>query len=289
MAVFYTYKLWCETEQAWVYWTLDESADPPTKCPNNTAHTVDLGSRAIDSTDSDTFPVDPEGHQIITLPVSGLSGVNAVTTVNVPINASNLSKSWQLSTPANTLEILDIHIWGDLIGPLGKCYLAGGTYKCRTEAAENSALNFAVVDRDDVLGYFVYYGLTRTQMFLSDVSGTPEVDDTVTGGTSGQTARVLAVNGTTLDVTFANGPFTDGEAVTFSGGATATCDDWVEGDVLELKRPVKDEWIEGLDEGEYRPGDSSELPAGMYFRVLCFNASLSDDLRIKIKLDIATE
>lgn len=236
------------------------------------------------------FPIlDDDGRQIVSLPVSGLSGVNAVTTVNVPIGASNLTKAWQLTAPPNTTEILDIHVWNDLIGPLGKCYLAGGTYKCRTAAVENSALNFAVVDRDDVLGLFSVYGLTRTQMFLSTVVGTISVDDMVTGVTSGQVARVLAVNGTTLDVTFANGPFDDGENVTFSGGATATCDSWVEGDVLELKRPVKDEWIEGLDEGGYRPGDSSQLPAGMYFRVICFNASLTDDLRIKIKLDIATE
>lgn len=236
------------------------------------------------------YPIlNDKGEQVVSLPVSGLSGVNAVTMVNVPVDASNLSKSWQLTAPPNTTEILDIHVWNDLIGPEGKCYLAGGHYKCRTAAAEGSALNFAVVDRDDVLGLFSTYGLTRTQMFLSNVLGTPAVNDMVTGVSSGQTSRVLAVNGTTLDVTFANGPFTDGEEVTFDGGATATCDDWVEGDVLELKRPVKDEWIEGMDEGAYQPGDSSQLPAGMYFRVLCFNASLADDLRVKVKLNIATE
>ena len=154
---------------------------------------------------------------------------------------------------------------------------------------EGSAFHFALVDRDDVAGLFGMYGLTRTHILLNTVVGTIAPGEIVTGITTGQTTRVLSVNGTTLDVSYADGPFQDGESVTFSGGATAVCFDWVEGDVIELGRSVKDEWLEGLEVGEFKPGDSRELVAGLYLRVIVYNASQVDSLRVKVTLELATE
>ena len=43
------WKLYCETESAWVHWFLSEDDDAPTKCPNNEAHTITSGSASIES------------------------------------------------------------------------------------------------------------------------------------------------------------------------------------------------------------------------------------------------
>ena len=84
------------------------------------------------------------------------------------------------------------------------------------------------------------------------------------------------------DVTYHEGPFTDGEPLTFSGGATATLGTWDEGDVIELVRSVKDEWIEDYDYRDYSPGGSREIPTGLYLRIICYNAHATDNLRVKV-------
>jgi hypothetical protein len=293
----------------------------------------------------------------------GLAGLPVVTMINVPVAAANYKKSWQVTAPPNATTIKDICICDDLVGPQGRCYIVGGTYKCRTDAVEGSVLEFAMVDRDDVTGFFqltrmfltnvtgsvaaglsvvgqtsgqtagIYqvvdastldvvfssgdfsagetlkfyqgvqevgtatlamavkvYDLHRTSMVLSSVVGTIAVGDIATGATSGQTSRVLEiVDATHIEITFANGPFQDGEDVSFSGGATAHCDDWIEGDVLYLARSVDDEWIEKDDEGGFQPGDSRALVQGLYFRVVVFNASTTDNLRMRVALEMGKE
>lgn len=72
MATYYTYRLYCETETAWVEWVLPSDSSPPDKCPNNTAHTVNLASRAIVTTATDQVSVDNEGNQkVVRLPTPG--------------------------------------------------------------------------------------------------------------------------------------------------------------------------------------------------------------------------
>lgn len=235
-------------------------------------------------------PREETGAEALALQKKGLSGLPVVSTAQIPIEASNFRKSWEVTSEPETTTNMDIHVADDLVGPQGNCFLSGGLYVCRTSATKGSAIHFAVVDRDDTLGYFIYYGLSRTKMELSNVSGSIEVGQTVTGGTSGQTAKVLkVVDADTIEITFANGSFTDTEAVSFTGGATAICDDWVEGDVLELRRSVKDEWLEGYEEQEIRPGDSQQLIAGLYFRIILYNADNTNDLRVKVTLDVGVE
>jgi len=47
------WQIYCETEQAWKYWTLDADAAPPTTCPDDTAHAVNLAS--VDEVDRRTI------------------------------------------------------------------------------------------------------------------------------------------------------------------------------------------------------------------------------------------
>jgi hypothetical protein len=91
--------------------------------------------------------------------------------------------------------------------------------------------------------------------------------------------------GDSCDITFHDGPFTDGEAITFTSG-TATLGTWDEGDVIVVLTSLKDEWVEGLDVREIQPGGSKEVPEGMYFRVKLYNAHASDALRVKVSLTV---
>ena len=59
---------------------------------------------------------------------------------------------------------------------------------------------------------------------MTSVSGTFTIEDTITGGTSGETAQVKVVpSSTTIDVIIPSGTFTVGETITgSSSGATGT-------------------------------------------------------------------
>lgn len=226
-------------------------------------------------------------------------GLPAFVNLDFPEQASDMMKSWQLTTQPQSVEILDIGIMNDLVGSTGVCYLAGGEYRMRTAAAEGSALNFMVVDRDDVLGYFPYYGMSRSRLTgLTGITGTFQVGEIVIGGTSGCRAYVLGVSGTTLYITFWRwdsndrpSTFTAVETVTGqTSGAVAilAATPFTEGDVLPLKAYVKDEWVEGYDVREVRPGGSKQLPKGLYFRVVLYNAHATEALRAKVSLILAT-
>lgn len=231
--------------------------------------------------------VDETGHLVSKLYPDTSVGLPSIMVLDIPDAAVVRLKSFLVVVPALTTLIKDIFIGDDFVGVQGKCYLAGGEYRVRATnghgAAAGSALHLAIVDRDNVTGYFPYFGLTRTKLAgLTNIVGTINVGDTVTGGTSGTNAKVLSVDVDSCDVTYHDGPFTDGEALTFTGGATATLGDWDEGDVIEVVRNVKDEWIEDFDVREYHPGGSREIPAGMYLRIISYNAHTTDDLRVKV-------
>ena len=215
-------------------------------------------------------------------------GLLATSNMNVTPDSSPLDKSWEMEVAPETMGILDIWIGDDLVGQQGLCFLEGGEYYCATSAAWGSAVHFCLVDRDDTYGAFIYYGLQRTRLSgLTGIVGTIEVGEYVTGGTSGKTSRVLAVGSDWCEVTYHQGPMTDGESLTFSGGATATLGTWDEGDFLELVRNVKDDRVIGYRQRRISPGGAKVLPSGLYFRVMCYNAHVSENLLIITVLSLA--
>jgi hypothetical protein len=239
--------------------------------------------------------VDASGNQIVRLYADTSFNIPAVSVLNTPDASAGLVKSWQMTVPALTTEYYDIIIADDLIGPQGRCFLAGGEYRCRTSANEGSALHLAIVDRDNTLGLFGTYGLSKTKLTgLTNIVGTINVGDFVHGDSSGKKTKVTFVGQDYCEVLFYGGSFTNGENLTFKNsagvatGATATLGIWDEGDVIEIQRNVKDEWIEGFDQRTILPGGSKELPAGLYLRAIVHNSSLSDPLRVKIGFILAT-
>jgi hypothetical protein len=250
------------------------------------------------------LPTDTEsGHLKTTLNNRTNAGLSAVSVLDLPTGAVELVKSWQITVPPQTTKIRDIIVGGDLVGPLGKCYLAGGEYRVRTDAVEGSALHMSIVDRDNVLGAFGPYGLVRTKLTgLTGITGTISVGDTVHGDTSGAKSKVLAVGADFVEITFDSGVDAQGypiawqaaEPLTFkdaSGAtvATAVLGLWDEGDVFEVSKYVKDEWVEGKDERAVYPGGSTLIPAGLYFRVTVYNAASSGDMRVKFGFLIGLE
>jgi hypothetical protein len=224
-------------------------------------------------------------------------GMQAVQVLNLPDLSQDMVKSWQITGAALTTEIMDIYIGDDLVGATGKCYLAGGEYRCRTDVAEGSALNFQIVDRDDVLGLFTTYGLVRTKLagltaFAGGTIGDVNVGEHAHGDSSGRTAEILAKGADFLEVTFHDGPFTDAEGITIKDaagaatGVTCTLGTWDEGDVVVALTSVKDEWVEGYDVRDVHPGGSKEVPEGMYFRVKFYNNHATDAARVKVSLTV---
>lgn len=224
-------------------------------------------------------------------------GMQAVQVLNLPDLSSDYVRSWQVTAPALTTEVMDIFIGDDLVGPTGKCYLAGGEYRCRTSAVEGSSLNFEIVDRNDVLGLFGLYGMSRTKLtglhtFSGGVIGDVQVGYHASGKTSGAVAKILAVGADSFDVEFHESTFQDGEVLDIldaseaDTGIDCTCTTWDEGDVITVQRSLKDEWIEGFDVRDIHPGGSKEVPEGMYFRVKCYNADTTNPLRVKISLTV---
>jgi hypothetical protein len=260
------------------------------------------GGLIVASDNSDTDPevaYDDDGHQIVAMSGGTTQiGMQAMQVLNTPDISSDMIKSWQVTAAAQTTEIMDIYIGDDLVGSTGRCYLAGGEYRCRTDVAEGSALNFHIVDRNDVLGAFTPYGLSRTKLStLTAFAGGTLADDVnvgeyAHGDTSGAKTKILAKGADFLEVQFHETGFTDGEAVTFKDdagaatGVTCTLGTWDEGDVLEVQTSVKDEWVEGFDIRDVHPGGSKEVPEGMYFRVKFYNNHADTAARIKVSLTV---
>lgn len=223
-------------------------------------------------------------------------GIPAVSVLDLPDASSDLVKSWQITAEAQTTEILDIFIGDDLVGPQNKCYIAGGEYRCRTDAAEGSALNFEIVDRNDILGYFDFYGMSRTKLsgltFNNGTIADVQVGDVAVGGTSAARSLILAKGADFLEIQFHEALFQDGENITFerSGSPVAslecTLGSWDEGDVIVIQESVKDEWIEGYDVRDVHPGGSKEVPEGLYFRIKFFNNHATEDARVKVSLSV---
>ena len=221
-----------------------------------------------------------------------------LTVMNIPAESTFYCKSFAIEAVANAWTIHDIGIMNDLTGPLGICYFAGGLFKTRTSWPEGSELNVQIVDRDDMLGYFGYYGMSRAKLAnLTSISGTFVVGEHVKGGTSNCCAKILAVGSDYLEITHARwddttekvSNFTDGETLTGeTSGATATADTpaFTEGNALFLQHMVRDEDLEGQEESVFQPGGAEPLTEGLYMRIKMWNPAPSTVHRIKIRFEM---
>lgn len=62
--IYYKYKIFCETDNEWEYVILDQAQSAPTKCPNDTTHTVLADSVAI----IETINTDEQKVEVTSIP-----------------------------------------------------------------------------------------------------------------------------------------------------------------------------------------------------------------------------
>lgn len=224
-------------------------------------------------------------------------GLAAVQTRDLPIGCEPLVQSWKLETPPRTLGVLDVWIGGSLLGLSGKCYLKGGQYEFTREVAEDSAVHFGIVDRDDVLGVFAQYGLRRTRLYVEDASGF-QVGETISAGDA--STRVLGIGDGFLEIRH----YICTEAdlhTTIPGGALVTgalsgaqsparVDNPVEeGDLIFPKgKIVKDNYIFGMAFRNFSQeiDGSDEVPAGLYFHAMVWNEGTLNSAKAYISLTL---
>jgi hypothetical protein len=116
MPSFYRYRIFCETEQQYVYVILDQNDPVPTKCPNNTSDTVNANTVTIvEILNENSVVVKEETGQ-----TGGTFGVYATNldispnstntiTVSFPYPISSLC-TYYSTTSANTKDLLSVTI-----------------------------------------------------------------------------------------------------------------------------------------------------------------------------------
>jgi len=231
-------------------------------------------------------------------PRTGDSGHPVVTTDALPTTASNFQKSFTYTSPAGVTSIFDERINGDMAGPKGLTYLKDGEYRVRGSLDDGSSLEFAVVDRDDVLGVFALVGATVSKMEnLTAMGGGFAAGSTVRGKTSGETGVLLGVGVDSLDVRADHGNFTASEVIEQLDGngnpdgneATLSVTPVTEGSPYVVRTYVTDEWIETGDKRSVDPGGSVKLLQGLYLRTKFHNANTSGDGKVKVLFHVGKE
>lgn len=226
---------------------------------------------------------DAKGNPMVTLAPTTAVGLASVTTQDMPDSAENYRRSWMIECPATQVTIRDLCVSGDLTGATGVCLVQKWGYTV-LGGAIGSAVQVAIVDRDDLLGYFTPYGMSRSKVTISGAHGIFVVGEEIRGTTC--RTKILAVFDDHLDITFSRydandqpATFVSGETLTGqTSGATATFGAFVEGDVIYVQSFVKDESLYPNKHHEEHPGGTRSLPQGLYFRLVVYNASTTDTL-----------
>lgn len=142
----YKYKLWCETENSWVYIWKDDSENPPNKCPNDTSHTIDETKTAIEEI-CDKPKITQDGGQVVSL-TYGITPENSQW------------KGYIFQAKAGQTTFFDIQITTEI-------RLQGGYYQILNyqdigwNGLQRDYIEFSIIDKDDVLGLFSQYGLNK--------------------------------------------------------------------------------------------------------------------------------
>jgi len=233
--------------------------------------------------------MDDDGRAIVALGANTAVGLANITVQNVTDDCATYRRSWLIQCPAQTITLRDICITNDLVGPTGQCFVVGSAFACASEATIGSELQIDMIDRDDVLGYFIFYGMHRSKLAnLTSVVGAFQAGEEIRGASC--RSKVLSVGADFLEITFDRwnalghpDTFTDGETITGqTSGATAdlATPNFTEGDFLFLQRFIKDEALYGKKSHEERPGGARQVPPGLYFRCAIYNAHATDPLWI---------
>lgn len=129
----YKYRMYCETEETYVYVWLDSEDDPPSLCPNNTNHIID--SNSISIVEKNSEPAVNDSNQLIVAPT--LSNYN---------NKVLFRKSWYYNIQGGQDFIQPINFDTEIL-------LFGGEYEIVGNVHSGDFIDVTVTDDDNILGY----------------------------------------------------------------------------------------------------------------------------------------
>lgn len=135
----YNYRFWCVTEEKYVYVWRSETEDPPTLCPNNTAHEVDLTGRTITTTvGSDGVIIEGVDDEVLIPEQSKAFPDRTGYNVYVP--------GHRFVATAGQVNNFDVTYSADF-------KLQGMRFKLDGNPVDGDKIDIQIVDVDNVLGY----------------------------------------------------------------------------------------------------------------------------------------
>ena len=299
----YKYRIYCVTDSKYEYVWLDSEASAPTTCPTDTGHTVDNSNVIIVENRPFETIHDESGYAIFSPTYQATQGLLATW------------KGYLYTAQAGKMNVFD-----ELIVPEIK--ISRGYYQLihsasSPDAAVGDYAEMSVIDKDDTLGLFSLYGLTvgSDEVQTITFSATPS-SGTFTLTYNGETTGLLAYNASAETVQAelvsvsgfsginVTGNVASGFTVTFSGtagrmahpqitsndtllvGATishSTSTEGVDGDVLELNKHIRKEYINPYDVSrQYFEADAAQdVLAGLYFRFY-YNSVGNNNVKFKV-------
>lgn len=139
------YQINCVTEGQLKYWNLSKDDPTPTKCPTDTNHEVELSSVALIQRGPPSDKFDSDGNLVVTPTFEYDGDLNGVW------------KGYSYTAPPGVLSFFEEEV-------VTEVKLRGGWYQLiapttSPQANKGDYLEFSVIDRNDVLGYFAAFGL----------------------------------------------------------------------------------------------------------------------------------
>lgn len=191
----------------------------------------------------------------------------------------------------NATNIFDWRIDESYVGTNGYMEFFGGSYWTDNNVEDGDYIEFAITDKDDVLGYFETYSIPRPKLNgLTAQTGTFTVGEIVTGGTSSATGKVMIVGSDYLVIRADyTGTFVNGEALTGgTSGATATLGTMTAGGAVEISKYIeKRRVVKNEQFVKTAPGGSTPMPPGIYMRLYVVTTNTGVDRKIYVAFDTA--
>ena len=297
------YRVLCVTDSKYEFIWLEDGDPVPSVCPVNTNHTIDSDRINIIQVIPNATVTDENGHAIVAPTYQNTQGLKAVW------------KGYLYTATAGILNIFD-----ELINTEIK--ISSGYYQLvapldSPEAVIGDYVEMSIIDKDNISGLFSLYGLVarknevQTITFSAVPSGgmyTLSHDSNITGNISydsdAATVQTALRALSSLSEVTVSGNTSVGFTVTFAGedgyqtqpqltsdfssltGATishATAIEGYSGDILELAKHVKKEYINPFSP-ERQPFESAaaqDVIAGLYFRFY-YNSTGSENVTFKV-------
>jgi len=149
MSTYYKYRIKCDTENNWQHWILSSTSPEPTKCPNDTSHTVNTVLTSVVETISENKVTIKEE----TIETGGHFGTRTVDLTISPTASNTIEMWWPYPISATVLKFTTIdEMIGDTLSlTIGPDTIVGGLLA--SAPSVNSYEATVTYNSDDVVEY----------------------------------------------------------------------------------------------------------------------------------------